>query len=201
MTQQPPLKVLTELIVDEPDSIAQNILEENDESKSVAILEASGQSQLEIPVDKEAEMQACLENATKKALNIPSGYRKVAVLIIRWRYDIDDERDREGHSNEVSGTSNTSVFHVILQTHPALWKFQANNSQIERLKNVFEGRMNYACSEVDLHTEYKPQHILNEAIATHIRNNNDPNNLLIIYYTGHGVIVGEESHERLSMSA
>jgi hypothetical protein len=201
MTQKPPLKVLTELVVDEPDSVAQDILEGNDESKSVAILEASGQSQLEIPVDKEAEMQACFENATKKAMNIPSGYRKVAVLIIRWRHDIDDERDREGHSNEVSSTTDTSMFRVNLQAYSAFYKFQADVSQIKRLKKVFEGRMNYACSEVDLHTEHKPQHILNEAIATHIRNNNDPNNLLIIYYTGHGVIVGEEPHERLSMSA
>jgi hypothetical protein len=207
LTQQPSLMVHTDLVTNEPHLVTRHNVERSDGSKAVVMVEGtirnetSGQTRFERGVNKEAEMQACFENATKKALNIPSGYRKVAVLIIRWHKDIDDESNRDEHSKEVSDVPNIITPFTSLQEHSALLISKANHPQIARLKQIFEGRLNFVCSEVDLHTREKPQHILKEAIATHICRNDDPNNLLIIYYTGHGTMVGEESNERLQMSA
>lgn len=131
MTQQPPLVVHTDLITNEPHLVTQHNIDRSDGSKAVVVLEgairneASGQARYERPVNGEAEMQACFENATKKALNIPSGYRKVAVLIIRWHKDIDDESNREKHSKEVSNISHRRTAFASLQKHSAPRKVQS----------------------------------------------------------------------------
>jgi hypothetical protein len=56
------------------------------------------------PDDKDkidqSRKRGCFEEAVKKRLNIPSGYVKVAVLVLRWHPDIDDFA--EDHTNEVS---------------------------------------------------------------------------------------------------
>jgi hypothetical protein len=55
---------------------------------------------------KDSERQACFEAAVKRKLNIPSGYSKVAVLLVRWHESIDEYA--AGHTEEVS-----SVFHAF----------------------------------------------------------------------------------------
>ena len=75
-------------------------------------------------------------------------------------------------------------------------------SQIARLKQLLGERFNFdVSSEVRLHANKKPQHILNKAITDHIANFDGPNNLLIIYYTGHGVLVGEAEEQQLHLAA
>jgi hypothetical protein len=54
---------------------------------------------------KESERQACFEGAVKKKLNIPSGYSKVAVLLVRWHESVDEYAG--GHAEEVSIVSRT----------------------------------------------------------------------------------------------
>jgi hypothetical protein len=57
--------------------------------------------------------------------------------------------------------------------------------------------MRFHCTEIHLDTKEKPQHVLDEAILTHIRLNDNPHHLLIVYYTGHGVMVESEDSEGL----
>jgi alanine racemase len=62
--------------------------------------------------------------------------------------------------------------------------------QIRDLKKVFN-RFGFSKStEVKLHTknDETPQHTLNAAIMSHIQHNDGPNKLMIIYYTGHGIL-------------
>lgn len=52
------------------------------------------------PGDKrEAERQAWFQNKSNNILEIPNGYLKVAVLIIRWHDEIDEFK---GHDEEVN---------------------------------------------------------------------------------------------------
>lgn len=74
--------------------------------------------------------------------------------------------------------------------------------QIEELQTLFRGRFNYECEVVKLQTSKKPQNALNFAISQHILNHDGPNNLLIVYYTGHGRLRGpEDGDQRLELSA
>lgn len=78
-----------------------------------------------------------------------------------------------------------------------------NARQVKRLKNVFGGRFHFdVSSEIRLNTIKKPQNILNKAITDHIEAFDGPNNLLIIYYTGHGSLLrGADGEQQLQLSA
>ncbi|KAF1939946.1 hypothetical protein EJ02DRAFT_407390 [Clathrospora elynae] len=105
-------------------------------------------------IDQSAK-RGWFEGAVKKTLNIPSGYVKVAVLVLRWHEDIDDYA--AGHTTE-------------------------------RLKDLFSGRLGYSYKEVKLGTQKNPQNTLRTAISNHIDEHDGPNNLLIVFYTGHGLV-------------
>ena len=62
--------------------------------------------------------------------------------------------------------------------------------QIAQLRQVFEHDFGFKFEEVQLRTSNakKPQQDLNAAIANHVRKYDSPNSLLIIYYTGRGVL-------------
>jgi hypothetical protein len=108
ITQQPPLTVHTGLVASGPYAVVTNGTKAYDGAKGATVSddavrkEAGGEGRFDKPVRNEAETQAWFENAAKKKLNIPSGYVKVAVLIIRWRKEIDDPNHRDGHGEEVS---------------------------------------------------------------------------------------------------
>jgi hypothetical protein len=60
-------------------------------------------------------------------------------------------------------------------------------------------RLGYTYNEVRLETTgKKPQHMLNSAIHKHIEDNDGPNNLLIVFYTGHGLLFTSGQKLRLS---
>lgn len=48
---------------------------------------------------RESERRAWFQNAANEKLHIPTGYHKVAVLIVRWCEDLDEFRT--GHDEEV----------------------------------------------------------------------------------------------------
>ncbi|KAF1972167.1 hypothetical protein BU23DRAFT_469178 [Bimuria novae-zelandiae CBS 107.79] len=116
----------------------------------------------------ELERQACYQNASNEALNVPNGYLKVAVLIIQWA----DEIDNLHHKDEVA-----------------------------RLQDIFTTKFGYECNVAKLNNSKRPQHQLDAAIQNHRNDHDGPNNLLIVYYTGHGTVVGPEDDERLELSA
>ncbi|KAF1361107.1 hypothetical protein EJ07DRAFT_76492, partial [Lizonia empirigonia] len=107
----------------------------------------------------ESERQMYFENAIKETLNLPSGYVKVAVLVIRWEDDDDSDGYKAGHDTEIAD------LRCLLQDG---FGFEFRE---KRLKTS---------------TSKKPQNALNAAIAQHVDEFDDPHGLLIIYYTGHG---------------
>ncbi|CAO2652883.1 Nn.00g022940.m01.CDS01 [Neocucurbitaria sp. VM-36] len=120
---------------------------------------------------RESERQAWFQNAVNERLNNPTGYQKVAVLVVRWH-------------DEIDGFS------------------KGHNEEIKKLKNLFSDRFRYEYKEVKLETKKKPQNTLNLAIMQHIEEHDGPNNLLIVYYTGHGRLEGPPGGEqRLELSA
>ncbi|KAF2125114.1 hypothetical protein P153DRAFT_434790 [Dothidotthia symphoricarpi CBS 119687] len=122
--------------------------------------------------EKEAEYATCFENVVKAELDIPNGYAKVVVLIIRWDDEIDDFK--EGHDKE-----------------------------IRRLRRVLQDDFRFEVSpEVRLGTTKNPQNTLNSAIASHMDKHDGQNNLLVVYYTGHGLLRGPvNGNGRLELSA
>lgn len=62
-----------------------------------------------------------------------------------------------------------------------------NSTQAEELEQVFRDRFRYVTETVELNVKSKPQLQLNSRVSAFAEKHNGPNNLLIIYYTGHGV--------------
>lgn len=58
--------------------------------------------------------------------------------------------------------------------------------QTEELRALFADQFHYDCKVVELNVLRKPQHQLNRYIATFVDENDGPNTLMIVYYTGHG---------------
>jgi hypothetical protein len=80
-------------------------------------------------------------------LNIPNGYEKVAVLVIRWDKDLIDHRFQEGHEEEVRVGAFSTIASAMLVAHTC---------QVKRLKRVFGERFHYdISSEVRLGTAKK----------------------------------------------
>ncbi|KAF2877430.1 hypothetical protein BDV95DRAFT_146937 [Massariosphaeria phaeospora] len=120
---------------------------------------------------KESERQALFQNAVSEALDIPTGYLKVAVLVVRWHEEVD--AFQKGHDEEIG-----------------------------KLRKLFHDRFHYEFEETKLDTSKKPQNTLNAAIAQHVASHDGPNNLLIVYYTGHGRLTEPANGEkRLVISA
>lgn len=59
---------------------------------------------------EEVEMQVCFQNAISKEMNIPDGYLKVAVLMLRWDRSLDQfpEHDREVRDSLLEAHYNVS---------------------------------------------------------------------------------------------
>jgi hypothetical protein len=74
--------------------------------------------------------------------------------------------------------------------------------QIERLEKIFRDRFHYGCEIAKLENSQNPQIDLNIAILQHIQKHSGPDNLLIVYYTGHGCAIhDEDGGQRLQLSA
>lgn len=157
---------------------------ESDQDESFTISSNDDERKLE------TQRQAWFENAIKKELKIPNSYVHVAPLIIRWDPEVDDYDP--GHSEEVSGSC---CAWPILR----LFGTEADTDQIKDLNRVFN-RFGFASStEVRLNPKVrKPQHALNKAISEHIEAHDGKNKLMIIYYTGHGIL---DSDRKLLLAA
>lgn len=58
---------------------------------------------------EEVQMQVCFQNAISKEMNIPDGYLKVAVLMLRWDRSLDQFQE---HDREVRGSLLETRFNV-----------------------------------------------------------------------------------------
>lgn len=90
---------------------------------------------------------------------------------------------------------------LIIRWDEELDEFKGHDEEIEKLIYLFEKRFNYHCTVVRLNTKKKPQNTLNRAIATHIDDHDGPNNLLLVYYTGHGMSLETKNGRQLELSA
>ncbi|OJD31224.1 homeobox domain containing protein [Diplodia corticola] len=61
------------------------------------------------------------------------------------------------------------------------------HSELSELKAVFEDKYGYATKTIELSLPRNPQMQLTNAISGFIVENDDPQNLLIVYYAGHGI--------------
>jgi hypothetical protein len=75
------------------------------------------------------------------------------------------------------------------------------NLKIERLDRIFTTNFGYNCRIARLKNHRDPQVGLNLAILKHIEDHDNENTLLIVYYTGHGAQVVENTNRRLEISA
>lgn len=59
---------------------------------------------------EEVQMQVCFQNAISKEMDIPDGYLKVAVLMLRWDRSLDQfpEHDREVRDSLLEARFNVS---------------------------------------------------------------------------------------------
>ncbi|PSN69311.1 hypothetical protein BS50DRAFT_572468 [Corynespora cassiicola Philippines] len=78
---------------------------------------------------------------------------------------------------------------------------EGHDKELRKLEDLFRDRFHYDYKEVKMGTSTKPQHVLNTAIQKHICDYDGPHNLLIIYYTGHGMMIGPEGEQELQLVA
>lgn len=180
----------------QPEASSVDISVEKHGDVDVVIHNAPDETHEQLAIDNverkmETQRQAWFENAIKEKLKIPNSYAEVSVLMVRWHIDLDEYS--VGHSEEVSDYDHIRKTRVE--------EITANITQIKNLKRVFRDRFGFSVgSVVSLDPrKAKPQNTLNLAVAQHIHNHDGANKLMIIYYTGHGALVG--AGRRLAFAA
>ncbi|KAH9869036.1 hypothetical protein J1614_008113 [Plenodomus biglobosus] len=105
--------------------------------------------------------------------------------------------------NAVKKALNTTVDYVKVAVLVLKWDedvdefAKGHSEEIALLRGLFEKRLGYKYKEARLGKRGSPQLELNAAISDHIRRHSGPNNLLIIVYTGHGRLKGQEQRLQL----
>ncbi|OAL47996.1 hypothetical protein IQ07DRAFT_646192 [Pyrenochaeta sp. DS3sAY3a] len=92
---------------------------------------------------------------------------------------------------------------LVVRWHQDLDKsWEGHDAEIEQLKHLFRDKFNYEYKEIVLGTEKKPELTLCLAIMAHVEEFDGPNNLLIVYYTGHGRLKNDAARgeERLELT-
>ncbi|KAJ4348441.1 uncharacterized protein N0V89_009815 [Didymosphaeria variabile] len=138
--------------------------------------EASGEANLITESDAEpqdiarrkraAEMQMWWDEAIVRNMDLPDGYAKVAVLLVKWEDELDELKTR---------------------------------AEAEELDAVFRERFHFVTKTVELNVATKPQQQMRTYMSAFIQKHDGPHNLLIVYYTGHGVY--REDHKHLELTA
>jgi hypothetical protein len=96
----------TPAFVQEPFNVSPDTFRRIDQCATEEKLEAEeNRGWFDKPVNNEADTQAYFDNAVKEAMNIPNGYERVAVLVVRWDESLDDPMFRAGHDEEVRSNS------------------------------------------------------------------------------------------------
>ena len=111
---------------------------------------------------KEDDLASAWQESMCASLNIPNGYRNVAVLLIRW----DDYLDELKCANQVRTTSFASFSSLTVV-------------KVNELKTVFEEQYNFDTELLKLHDKSKGQHQLNGGISAFLAKYDNPHNLVV----------------------
>ncbi|KAJ4384756.1 hypothetical protein N0V86_000358 [Didymella sp. IMI 355093] len=132
-----------------------------------------------------ANMQLWWDEAIAKNLNYPEGYAQVSVLIIKWAEDLDELNTGD---------------EVCLNEH-AYGTSSLTSNQAQELDTLFRDRFHYHTETIELNLSTKPQLQLNSRVSNFTEKYDGPNNLLIVYYTGHGVFREQDKPQYLQLAA
>lgn len=130
------------------------------------------------------DMRMWWNEAIAQNMHLPEGYAKVAVLIIKWADELDELKTKA----EVCLTWLASGRRLTLE-------------QAKELEALFRDRFHYHTETVELNVKSKTQLQLNSCVSSFAAEHNGPNNLLIVYYTGHGVYYEEKKFLQLAACA
>jgi hypothetical protein len=133
--------------------------------------------------ERAAVMQSWWDEAIVRNMDLPDGYVNVAVLLIKWDAELDELKTGEE-----------------VQWKPACrFLTRLTKQQAKELEAIFQTRFRFVTETVELNVSSKPQHQINRHLSAFIEKHDGPNNLLIVYYTGHGVY--REDHKHLELTA
>jgi hypothetical protein len=105
-------------------------------------------------------------------------YDEVAVLLIKWA----DELDELKVGPEVCYPLEPTFFGFIIE----LWL------QVEELRSTFRDRYGFNVTAVELNAHTNAQTQLDHHVTDHIHKFDSQHNLLIVYYSGHGVFYDDQ---------
>ncbi|OCL02527.1 hypothetical protein AOQ84DRAFT_382595 [Glonium stellatum] len=71
-------------------------------------------------------------------------------------------------------------------------------AEVAELDALFREQLNYTTKIVELNVSKKPQHQLNRHLSTFVEEHDGPHNLMIVYYTGHGIYREKEKYLQLT---
>jgi hypothetical protein len=143
---------------------------------------------------RQTSMKMWWNDSIAKNLNTPDDYAQVAVLIIKWS----DELDELKTGIEVFDLPVLSPF--ICQMYASVVIALLTVLQLQEVNDLFRDRFRFRTEIVELNIASKPQHQLNQRVSSFIDTSDGPNNLLIVYYSGHGVYRDLEHYLQLRAS-
>jgi hypothetical protein len=157
---------------------------QHDDALTQQVLDAEKDDSQSSEQDTAMAMQTWWDEAAKRNLNLRDGYQNVSVLLIKWADEL-DELKTQAEVRLLSRSSNLAL----------------TNNQTQDLEDLFRNRFHYNCQTVQLNVKTRPQHQLSRHISTFIEDNDGPQNLLIVYYTGHGSVRDPLTKQWLQITA
>ncbi len=88
-------------------------------------------------------------------------------------------------------TTYSAVSVLLIRWTTSIDELQTKH-EVHELRTLFHSRFNYTTRIVELNIQTKPQHQLSNHISAFIAEHDGPDNLLIVYHTGHGVYHEED---------
>ncbi|KAJ4356503.1 uncharacterized protein N0V89_004537 [Didymosphaeria variabile] len=90
---------------------------------------------------------------------------------------------------------------LIIRWDESIDEFKGHDKEIDRLQNIFTLGFGFGCRVARIKNDKNPQISLNFEILKHVNEHDGENNLLIVYYTGHGNQVNDGDGQHLELSA
>ncbi|KAF2023891.1 hypothetical protein EK21DRAFT_94543 [Setomelanomma holmii] len=137
---------------------------------------------------------------------LPENELSVQLIEQPTRQDVEDQERAEEmqtwwnnamrkHMNQPDGYAKVAV--LLIKWADELDELKTKKEAAE-LDALFRERFHYQTRTIELNVRKKPQHQLSSHINNFIEDHDGPHNLLIIYYTGHGVFKDDKKYLELT---